>query len=108
MSNVLCRDRFLREDFKDQGTLPRLPGIATRRFREMFSRYAVSVFVRTREENMANTFDLAYGNSSLKLVLPDYVDPLVLRPREIPGLAHPTEAVAEALASPSGSKEDYV
>lgn len=52
---------------------------------------------------MANTFDLAYGNSSLKLVLPDYVDPLVLRPREIPGLAHPTEAVAEALASPSGT-----
>lgn len=52
---------------------------------------------------MGKQFDLAYGSGCLKLSLPDGVEPLVLRPKEIPGLPDPQRAVAEALAAPTGT-----
>ncbi len=52
---------------------------------------------------MGNAFELAYGRDFLKFSLPDAVNPLVLRPKDVPGLSDPRRAVAEALAAPTGT-----
>lgn len=53
---------------------------------------------------MAKVFDLAYGNEYKHLEIPDNIPTLTLLPKDMPGLANPTEAVAQALADPAGTE----
>lgn len=49
-------------------------------------------------------YDFAYGKGTLPFDLPDGINAITLLPRQMPGLAEPARAVAEALFNPVGSE----
>lgn len=53
---------------------------------------------------MTKSFNLAYGDNYKRLEIPDNIPATVLLPKDIPGLPDPRAAVAQALASPTGTE----